>query len=151
MGNCLCPISNTNFDVLYLTLCLVICLIVSSVLDGPWMCLDVCCEDGVCRDFCDFIVILTKFGGGYLFCAFLFLLRSKELKERWDAFEENNLLYIDHITFSDVFFILFCVATLLWIVFSVRKWCKRKSIQVEDNDNMEVVALNAQQSDLHDL
>ena len=58
-----------------------------------------------------------------------------------------------HITFSDIFFILFCVATLIWIAFSVRKWCKRNYgdlslSKIRDSiRNMELSALTVDEDD----
>ena len=89
-NDCLCPLTSTNFVVLYLTICLVICVIVAFVLNGPCMLMDKskCCQK--CRDAVDLIVHLAEYGGGYLFAAFLFVVRCNELHERWDQFEENS-------------------------------------------------------------
>eukprot|EP01084_Bolivina_argentea_P209396 356685_1 len=146
--DCLCPLSANNFVILYLTICLGLCMIISFILDGPCACIDKCCETGKCHDLLDFIVVLCEYGGGYFFAAFLFILRCDELHKRWDAFEENSHFYLAHITFSDVFFILFCVATYLWMVFAIVKWCKRRfrHRKVEDDNkggmnDMELTAL----------
>lgn len=130
-NDCLCPISSSNFVVLYLTIALVLCVMVAFILDGPCMLMDKCKCFNKCRDAMDLLVHLAEYGGGYFFAAFLFVLRCNELHKRWDQFEENSHFYIQHITFSDVFFILFCIATLIWIIFSVRKWCKRNYGDIE--------------------